>query len=468
MTGRSRFLGVILFPLGLTIGVILPARGAAPPARRPNILVILADDLGAGDLGFCGAPDLRTPHLDALAASGMRFGRFHANAPVCSPTRAALLTGRYPDLVGVPGVIRTHPDDNWGYLAPRAKLLPRMLGDAGYRTACVGKWHLGLEAPNLPEARGFDTFRGFLGDMMDDYTTHRRHGLNYLRRDGREVDPPGHATDLFTAWAVEFLEEQAREDRPFFLYLAYNAPHAPIQPPPDWLERVRRRAPGLDERRARLVALIEHLDDGIGKVLGALRANGQAGETLVIFTSDNGGQLDLGANCGPVRGGKGDLYEGGLRVPMCAAWPGRIAPGTHCDRVALTMDLHPTICAAAGVPPGPDLDGVSLLPMLLGREDREPAARDLFWMRREGGPAYRGRDYFAVRRGDWKLVQNTPFEPYRLYHLGDDPLEAHDRSAAEPAVVAELARALRGHVQRAGTVPWQAPPRPGEDEGTPR
>jgi len=470
MMGRSVPLGVILLAgFGLACGGIDPARGAGGPAdRRPNLLVILADDLGAGDLGWCGAPDLRTPHLDALAAAGMRFGRFHANAPVCSPTRAALLTGRYPDLVGVPGVIRTHPEDSWGCLAPRATLLPRLLKDAGYHTGCVGKWHLGLEGPDRPEARGFDTFRGFLGDMMDDYTTHRRHGLNYLRRDGREVDPEGHATDLFTAWGIEYLEERKHDARPFFLYLAYNAPHAPIQPPTAWLERVRRREPGLDDRRARLVALIEHLDDGIGRVLGALRANGQAGETLVIFTSDNGGQLDLGARCGPVRGGKGDLYEGGLRVPMCAAWPGRIAPGAQSDRVALTMDLHPTLCAAAGVAPGPEVDGVSLLPTLLGRGDPEPADRDLFWMRREGGPRYHGRDYFAARRGDWKLMQNGPFEPYRLYHLGDDPLEAHDRSAGEPAVVAELSRALRGHIRRAGAVPWQAPPWPADGEGPAR
>ena len=459
MIGRLRTLGILTACLGLAGAD--PARAVGPTAGRPNVLIILADDLGFGDLSCYGATDLETPHLDALAAAGMRFGQFYANAPVCSPTRAALLTGRYPDLVGVPGVIRTHPEDSWGYLNPRAILLPRILADAGYHTACIGKWHLGLNAPNLPNARGFATFRGFLGDMMDDYLAHRRHGLNSLRHDGQEVDPAGHATGLFTRWAIEYLDDRKRDGQPFFLELAYNAPHAPIQPPRDWLERVRRRAPALDERRARLVALIEHLDDGIGQVLGALRANGQAAETLVLFSSDNGGQLDLGARCGGLRGGKGDLYEGGIRVPMCATWPGRIAPGTRSDRVALTMDLVPTICEATAVRPGTEIDGVSLLSTLLGRGD-PPAGRDLFWMRREGGPGYHGRDYYAMRRGEWKLVQGTPFEPYRLFHLGDDPLEQHDRSAAERGVVAELSRALRRHLQKAGAVPWQAPEPRGE------
>ena len=227
--------------------------------RRPNVIIILADDLGAGDLACCGAKDMQTPHLDRLFASGMRFTNFYANSCVCSPTRAALLSGRYPDLVGVPGVIRTHREDSWGYLSPSAVLLPKLLKDAGYRTAIVGKWHLGLESPNLPNERGFEHFHGFLGDMMDDYITHLRHGKNYLRLNDQEIEPKGHATDLFTTWACDFLKEQ-KPERPFFLYLAYNAPHAPIQPPDEWLEKVKKRQPDLDAKRAKLVALIEHLD----------------------------------------------------------------------------------------------------------------------------------------------------------------------------------------------------------------
>ncbi|NLH41543.1 MAG: sulfatase-like hydrolase/transferase, partial [Planctomycetes bacterium] len=274
------------------------ARADAPGAK-PNVLVILVDDLGYGDLSCYGATDLKSPNIDRLVASGMRIDPFYANCPVCSPTRASLLSGRYPDLVGVPGVIRTHFDNNWGCLSKQAILLPQMLKRTGYHAAIVGKWHLGLSSPDTPNERGFDHFHGFLGDMMDDYMSHRRHGINYMRLNDREIDPQGHATDLFTQWSVDYLRERAAaKDQPFFLYLAYNAPHAPIQPPEEWLDRVRQRQPGIDEKRARLVAMIEHLDAGIGKVLDALKETGLGDNTLVIFTSDNGGQLDLGASNG--------------------------------------------------------------------------------------------------------------------------------------------------------------------------
>ena len=303
----------------------LARTGAAASAAggRPNILVILADDLGYGDLSSYGATDLKTPNIDGLVAAGMRFDSFYANCPVCSPTRAALMTGRYPDLVGVPGVIRTHVTNNWGYLLPQAVLLPQMLKRGGYHTALVGKWHLGLTSPNTPNERGFDHFHGFLGDMMDDYYTHRRHGFNYMRLNDKEIDPEGHATDLFTQWASDYLRERSQtKDQPFFLYLAYNAPHAPVQPPQEWLDRVKQREPGISDQRAKLAALVEHLDAGIGKVLAVLKETGLSDNTLVIFTSDNGGQLNLGSMNGPWRAGKGDMYEGGLRVPMCAVWPG--------------------------------------------------------------------------------------------------------------------------------------------------
>ncbi|MDP6361477.1 MAG: sulfatase-like hydrolase/transferase, partial [Planctomycetota bacterium] len=175
---------------------------------RPNILIILADDHGYGDVTCYGGPNLQTPNLDRIAESGMRFTRFYANSSVCSPSRAALMTGRYPDLVGVPGVIRTRPENNWGYFDPAAVTLPQMMGRAGYTTALVGKWHLGLDAGSHPCARGFEHFRGFLGDMMDDYYTHLRHGFNYMRQGEVEIHPEGHATDLFTDWSCEFIREQ--------------------------------------------------------------------------------------------------------------------------------------------------------------------------------------------------------------------------------------------------------------------
>jgi arylsulfatase A-like enzyme len=443
--------------------------------HQPNVLVILVDDLGYGDLSSYGATDLKSPNIDGLVAAGMRFDRFYANCPVCSPTRASLMTGQYPDLVGVPGVIRTHIADNWGYLLPQAVLLPQMLKRGGYHSALVGKWHLGLASPNTPNERGFDHFHGFLGDMMDDYYNHHRHGFNYLRLNDKEIDPEGHATDLFTQWAIDYLRERSTKkarvegvppsDRgqdardttqPFFLYLAYNAPHAPIQPPPEWLDRVKQRETGISDRRARLVALVEHLDAGIGKVLAVLKETGLSDNTFVVFTSDNGGQLSTGATNGPLRAGKGDMYEGGIREPMCAVWPGKIRPGSRSDRVALTMDLFPTICEAAGVPIEHEIDGRSILPTLTGKAQPQED-RILFWVRREGGPQYGGRAYYAARQGDFKLLQNSPFEPMELYNLKDDPKEQKPLGRKHP-MYGKLFTALQSHITQAGAVPWQKYP----------
>lgn len=452
---RSQFIQAVgLGAAALALPGLACRTDSTPNGSQPNIIFILVDDLGYGDLSSYGAQDLKTPHIDSLVAAGVRLDSFYANCPVCSPTRAALLTGRYPDLVGVPGVIRTHPRNSWGYLSKDAILLPRILKAAGYHTGMVGKWHLGLESPNTPTEHGFDHFHGYLGDMMDDYYTHRRHGNNYMRQGTEETDPQGHATDLFTQWAVDYIRERSASKRPYFLYLAYNAPHTPIQPPDDWLERVTNREKGIDEQRARLVALIEHLDDGIGQVLQALRASGAADNTLVIFTSDNGGQLNVGAHNGRLRGGKQEMYEGGIKVPMCAAWPGKIEPGSRSDRVALTMDLFPTICAAAGAGFHHDIDGLSILPALLG-QSQPPQERLLFWMRREGGNRYMGQMIWAVRRGDWKLLQNSPMGPFELYNLKDDPLEQHDLAEVDREQFNDLAAALRAHIQQGGAVPWQ-------------
>ena len=434
-----------------TAGQVFADDGAK---RQPNILVILVDDLGYGDLSGYGATDLQTPHVDRLIEAGMRFDNFYANCPVCSPTRASLLTGRYPELVGVPGVIRTRAENSWGYLHPRAVMLPQLLKRAGYHTAIVGKWHLGLDEPNTPNHRGFDNFHGFLGDMMDDYYKHRRHNINYMRLNKQQIDPPGHATDLFSKWACEYLRQQSQEDRPFFLYLAYNAPHTPIQPPKDWYDRVRQRHPDLGPRRAKLVALIEHLDHGIGQVLDCLRSTGLDQKTLVVFTSDNGGQISAGANNGPLRDGKQSMYEGGLKVPAGIVWPGRIEAGSRCAAGCITMDLFPTLCEVAGVAVEHPIEGRSLNDLLHGRAESLPE-RDLFFHRRGGGSRYGGLTIQAVRRGNWKLLQNSPFAPLELYNLRDDPLEQEDRSQQDRSRFAELSAALRRQIQRGGAVPWQ-------------
>ncbi|AEI49244.1 sulfatase family protein [Runella slithyformis] len=421
--------------------------------QKPNIVMILVDDMGWGEVGIYGSHYCQTPHLDNLAKQGMRFTNFYANSTVCSPTRAALMTGRYPDLVGVPGVIRGNVENSWGYFSPKAVTLPQVLKTAGYRTAMVGKWHLGLEPENHPNRHGFTHFHGFLEDMMDDYYTHLREGKNWMRLNGQVIDPSGHATDLFTQWAIEYLNTQKKNPQPFFLYLAYNAPHFPVQPPREWLEKVKKRNPNLSEKRAKLTALIEHLDESIGKVMEALRQNGQADNTLIVFSSDNGGLLSDEADNGIWKGGKQTMYEGGIRVPTIAVWKNKIIPGTKTDFRALTMDLFPTFCEAAGTKPPQAVDGHSFLSLLLG-QPQTALNRTAFWVRREGG-AYGGQEYYAVREGNWKILQNTPFEPFQLFDMAKDSLETTDVSIAQKAIYEALGKKLRKHIQKAGAVNWQ-------------
>ena len=424
---------------------------------HPNILVILCDDLGLADYSAFGTKDVRTPHIDSLFKGGMTFRNFRANSCVCSPTRAALLTGCYPDRVGVPGVIREEePTNSWGYLSPTATLLPQVLKKAGYNSGIVGKWHLGINSPNTPIERGFDFFRGFLGDMMDDYWTHLRHGQNFMREGMKEVTAEGHATDVFSQWACDYLTERAASKAPFFLYLAYNAPHDPVQPPGAWLEKVKQREPALDEKRAKLVALIEHLDDGIGKVLARLGELNLSENTLVIFTSDNGGLLSSGANNGPWRSGKTHMYEGGLRVPCAARWPARIKAGSSTERQAMSMDIFAAASEAAGVSAPKNIDGITFLPTLLGGNQPEPE-RSHYFIRREGGPQYGGKTIDAIIKGDWKLLQDNPFAAQELYNLKNDPQETTDLAARERKVALELSALLRKQGQRGGTVGWQRP-----------
>lgn len=436
--------------MALTPGIVSAQHSSDKPV---NILCILVDDLGFGDLGIQGAPDIKTPHIDRLARQGMTFHQFYANSTVCSPSRASLLSGKYPDLVGVPGVIRQIKDNSWGYLDESAVLIPELLKKRGYHTAMIGKWHLGYKSPHIPNDRGFDYFRGFLGDMMDDYWTHLRGGVNWMRFNKDVISPEGHATDLFTEWTLHYLQERRKDPHPFFLYLAYNAPHFPIQPPESFLNEVKAREPGLSEKRAKNVAFIEHLDANIGKVMDYLRTSGMIENTLIVFTSDNGGALRYQQSNGKLRGGKQDMYEGGIRIPAYVSWKGRIEEGSRSDVPLMLMDLFPTFCELAGLDIPEEVDGISFLPLLLGKE-QEPPKRYMFWVRREGG-SYGGQAYYAARKGHDKILQNTPYEAIQLFDLNRDPYETSPLDQSDSEVFKELREQLREHIQEAGRIPWQ-------------
>lgn len=428
-----------------------------PAAAPPSFLIILSDDHGYGDVSTYDAQsEVRTPHIDRIGREGITFTAMRANCTVCSPSRAALLTGRYADRVGVPGVIRTQPENSWGYLAPGIPTLADELKKSGYHTGIIGKWHLGLEPPNTPNERGFHFFKGFLGDMMDSFTTHLRHGHNYMRHNAETIQPQGHATELFTDWAIDYLRERQAAGQPFFLYLAYNAPHFPIEPPADWLAKVQQRAPGMDAARAKNVAFVEHMDHHIGRVLTALDDLGLAQDTLVAYASDNGGSVPHAQSNKPWRGGKQDHYDGGLRIPFVLRWPAQVQPGQTSHYQGLLFDLFPTCLQLAGGTPSTALDAVSLVPLIKG--EPMPAGRTLYFVRREGGPQYGGKSYEALIRDGWKLMQNDPFSPLELYHLKDDPQEQREVAKQAPKIFRAMSEILRKQIQIGGQVPWQSHP----------
>jgi arylsulfatase A-like enzyme len=420
----------------------------------PNIICILVDDLGYGDLSIQGATDMQTPNIDKLAKEGLTFTNFYANSTVCSPSRASLLSGRYPDRIGVPGVIRQNKNNNWGDLADDVTLIPAVLRAGGYQTAMIGKWHLGFESPDTPNGRGFDYFKGFLGDMMDDYYTHLRGGINWMRCNEKVIDPKGHATDIFTDWAIDYLNGQQNEDTPFFLYLAYNAPHFPIQPPQIWLDKVEEREPEISEIRARNVALIEHLDDNIGRLMRVLKETRLDENTLVIFTSDNGGSLPHEQSNGMLRGGKRDMFEGGIRVPAFFYWKNKIEPGIVSQNFAMLMDLFPTFCELANIQHSVQIDGISILPILTG-EEQVTNDRYVFWVRRDGGDDVGGLAYYAARYNEYKILQNSPFEPYQFFNLKKDEYEKNPLNNSGDEIYRKLRVQLQDHIRRAGAVPWQ-------------
>ncbi len=423
----------------------LGAAGLAHAApRRPNIVLFLADDLGYGDITSYGAPDIRTPNVDAIGARGVRFTSFYTNGPECSPTRSALLTGRYQQRIGglecAIGVGNVGRYDDAEWLAARGELglpvteytLPRALKDAGYDTACFGKWHLGYSEKFSPNRHGFDEYFGILGGGAD-YFNHLEPESNemVLYRNGRPEQRKGYTTDLFVDEALAWLRQ--RKDRPFFLYVPFNAPHTPIQDPEGYDPKTG-TAPVRQGHRPTFCKMVEREDKRIGDVLAQLEKMGVAGNTLVIFHSDNGADPN-GRNL-PYRGRKSSLLEGGIRVPCVMRWPGVLPEGKTVSQVTATMDVMPTLLAAAGVKPpaGRRFDGMDLLPLLTGR--RAPFSRSICWRAKRGKRVTK-----AAREGDLKLVLDSG-KPDELYDLGRDPGEEKNLLPGATDVAARLRKQL--------------------------
>lgn len=410
--------------------------GARPSAAqpRPNLLFILADDLGWGDLSCYGRPDYQTPHLDALARQGTRLTQAYSASPVCTPTRCAFITGRYPartpvgleePLVSRRGLARQQRDPG---LPPEHPTLPSLLKRAGYRTALVGKWHLGYLPRYGPTKSGFDEFFGILSGGADYFTHQDTEGDADLYEMEVPVERAGYMTDLLTERAVEFLRR--RHTQPFYLSLHYTAPHWPWEGPRDTHvpATLKRGYAGVTAGGSLKVyaEMMRSLDEGVGRVLRALDSAGLARRTLVVFTSDNGGER-FSFNW-PFRGEKFDLYEGGIRVPALARWPGVVPSGRTSAQVSVTMDWTATLLAAAGAAPDPayPLDGLDLTPVLRGA--RAPFERTLFW--RHAAQA-------AVRVGDWKYLK-VDAETERLYDLAADEREQADFSTTRPEIFDRL------------------------------
>ena len=362
----------------------------------PSIVLIVMDDLGYGDIGAYGVPDARTPSIDRLAREGVKLTHFYANGPNCSPTRAGFISGRYQQRFGIEDPLGSLPNDHDRGLRPSATSLGHLLQTRGYATALIGKWHLGWKPEFHPSRHGFQEFWGFLGGYLDFYNNIGHGGAPDLYHNDRPISTSGYLTDEITARAKSFIE--SRQGRPFFVEVAYNAPHWPFQPP--GLAESHRSRPDLlhDGTRADYVAMLESADSGIGEILDLLDRLELTPNTLVIFTSDNGGEW-LSRNA-PLFHRKSTLWEGGIRVPALVRWPVELPAGAVSKQVGITMDLTATILAAAGVSPPPSYrpEGIDLLPLL--REARV-VERTLFWRIKT-----RSRDQKAVRRGKWKYLRD--------------------------------------------------------------
>jgi arylsulfatase A-like enzyme len=446
MKRRELLTGSAALATAALAAAALAATAAAPAPHRPNVVLILTDDQGWGDVGFHGNARIRTPHMDRMAREGAAFTDFHVS-PVCSPTRASLLTGRYNYRTGVVdtfiGRSLMHPDE---------LTLAEMLRGAGYTTGIFGKWHLGDNYPLRAIDQGFDRAVVIKGGGLGQPSDSPGGGSYFdpiLMRDGKAERFRGYCSDIYTDEALRFIE--TNRARPFFAYLATNAPHTPLEIADSYVEPYRRA--GLDETTARIYGMVTNMDENVGRVLAKLQELGLARDTIVVFLTDNGPQQGGRFN-GGMRGTKGTVFEGGIRVPFFLRWPAAVTAGTTIDRLAAHIDLTPTLIEACGVapPPGHYVDGQSLLPLLRGGGDAWPD-RTLFfqWHRGDAPEPFRA---CAARTQRWKLVDGK-----ELYDLERDPGESRDLARENPEVVARLRTEYESWFRDVSGTRGFAPPR---------
>ena len=405
---------------------------AVAAEQKPNILIIVSDDQGYADAGFQGSKQAVTPHLDALAKSGVRCTSGHVTYPVCSPSRAGLLTGRHQSRFGHENNPVYDPLDANEGLPLTEKLLPQFLKEAGYRTGWIGKWHLGASPSPVPWARGFDESFGFIGGghRFTGWQPNERQYTLPLIRGGEIIsDVPPHLTTALGEEAAGFVRRN--QDKPWMLFLPFNAPHTPHEPGAGRLEKF---AHIQNPARRKYLAQISLLDDAIGSVTAALSETAQRERTLIFFFSDNGGPSG-GPDNTPLRGTKGTLYEGGVRVPFLVSWPAKLPAGKDFEHPVTSLDVFATALAAAGVamPTDKIYDGVDIVPRLAGEVNTPPHER-LFWR-------MNGKQSFAIREGNWKLIR-TGENPPELYDLAADPGEKENLATGRPEVAARLVATL--------------------------
>ncbi|HMV83650.1 MAG TPA: sulfatase-like hydrolase/transferase [Blastocatellia bacterium] len=419
----------ILRSLFALLWLVSPA--SAQSARKPNFVFILVDDMGYGDLSSFGSKDIRTPNIDRLGKEGVKLMQAYSNGPVCTPTRAAFITGRYQQRVGLEWALNANEKDPG--LPVEETSIARMLKNNGYTTALIGKWHLGSKTEFLPLQHGFDEYFGITGGNADMYSHQNILGENVLYEGDKPTQSAGYLTEQLGQRSVDFINKMGRQkDKPFFLYLAFNAVHWPFQPPkrPD---SVRTRANWMEGVRPDYIEMMHSVDKAVGQVLNTLDQQGLAKDTLVVFTSDNGGEQL--SDMGPYFNTKGTLWEGGIHVPGLARWPAAIPKGKVSNQVTVTMDWTATFLAAAGVQPDRKLDGINLLPVLQGKQPEQE--RMVCW--RIDRPGLKQQ---AIRVGKWKLVTQPTSVNQLLFDLERDPTERRNAFYDNQAKAMELREKL--------------------------